>query len=191
VEQAQYAALVKQCSDLYLRAMLALAYSFGFRKAELLTLKVSDVDLLAGTVRLRTSKNGEPRQVNLTQDTRHLLTACVSGKNPEDAVFTRGNKPVVDFRKMWRRVTADAGCPGLLFHDLRRSAVRNMVRAGIPEVVCMKITGHKTRNIFDRYNIVNERDLADAAKKLELSYRQAKVEEAPKKPEVVQPIQIQ
>lgn len=58
-----------------MRAMLALAYSFGFRKAELLTLRVSDVDTMAGTIRLRTSKNEEPRQVNLTAETRGLLAA--------------------------------------------------------------------------------------------------------------------
>src|SRR5579871_279224 len=191
IEQKQYDALAANCSDLYMRAMLCLAYSFGFRKAELLTLRVSDVDVMTGTMQLRDSKNGEPRKVALTQDAKNLLAACVTGKNPEDAVFTRGKKAVSDFRGTWDKITLAAGCQGLLFHDLRRSAVRNMVRAGIPEVVCMKVSGHKTSNVFDRYNITSERDLAEAARKIELSYRQAKITESAEDTPKAEPATIQ
>jgi integrase len=200
IEQKQYDALAANCSDLFMRTMLTLAYSFGFRKAELIgnkkakqpPLKVSDVNLLAGTLQLRDSKNGESRKVALTGDAKNLLAACITGKGPEDNVFTRkcGNA-VKDFRETWEKVTLAAGVPGLLFHDLRRSAVRNMVRGGIPETVSMQISGHKTRDVFDRYNITSERDITDAARKIELSQRQAKVTEVQPETEKVEPVTIQ
>jgi len=111
-------------------------------------------------------------------------------KNPHSEYVFGGGSPLGSFRKSWRSacVRAELGkmqklddgtevYTGLLFHDLRRSGVRNLVRAGVPERVAMAISGHKTRAVFERYNIVSRRDIEEAGQKLSKYFkRQAKVQ---------------
>jgi integrase len=94
---------------------------------------------------------------------------------PGGAEFDR--KPITSFAKAWR----NAGCPGRIPHDFRRTAVRNLVRSGVPERVSMQMTGHKTPSVFARYNIVNETDLFDAARRYEAGHRDSSVTVTPPK----------
>ena len=75
-------------------------------------------------------------------------------------------RPILKYAKAWKAATVAAGLTGRIPHDLRRTAVRNMVRRGVPERVAMQLTGHKTRSIFERYNIVSAGDLRAAAMQL-------------------------
>jgi len=170
VTPEQFARLVAHCPDLWLRALLETGYNFGWRASELLNLRVGQVDLVARTIRLDpgTTKNREGREVTIESGTLlQLLRHCVEGKRPEDYVFTRGAKPIRDFRKSWENLCTAAGVPDLLFHDLRRSAARNLRAAGVPEEIIMRITGWQTSNVFKRYAIVDRADIRAALQQLE------------------------
>jgi integrase len=170
VTPEQYAKLVAHCHHLWLRAMLETAYNYGWRVSELLHLRVGQVDLVSRTIRLEpgTTKNQEGREVTIeSARLLELLGQCVEGKRAEDHVFTRGDKPIRDFRKSWENLCTAAGVPGLLFHDLRRTAARNLRAAGVPEEIIMRIAGWKTSSVFKRYAIVDQADVRAALQQLE------------------------
>jgi len=133
-------------------------------------MRCSQVDLLGNSVTLYSgeTKNDEGRTVALTEECRLLLTELRRGKKPEDYLFTREKGEVIkDFRGTWDKLTEAAGVPGLLFHDFRRSSVRNMIRRGVPQKTARTVSGHKTDAVFSRYNIVSEDDIRDAARRIE------------------------
>ncbi len=172
LSDAQYSALLRECAKvgIWLRSMMEIGFCYGWRSSEVRLLRVRQVDFSHHMIRLDpgTTKNREGRAVKMTSALELLLTACAHRKLPEDDLFTRDNgKPIRDFRGAWTSVCTKAGVPNLLFHDLRRTAARNLRRAGVAEGVIMKIGGWKTRTVFERYNIINDDDIADAVQKLE------------------------
>ena len=86
-----------------------------------------------------------------------------SGGTPCPWVFHRQGQPISHFYRRWRAACEAAKVPGRLLHDMRRTAIRNLIRAGVSERVAMQMCGHKTRSIFDRYNITSDKDLRQAA----------------------------
>ena len=168
----------------HMRGIAAFAFITGWRTpSEILPLDWRQVDLPAGEVRLDAgaTKNGDGRvfpctaalrQVLLGQQqiaatlqakgviTRHVFCYTIGQKAGQG--ITEGG-----YNKAWRKARVAAGCPARIPHDFRRTAVRNLVRAGVPERVAMQLTGHRTRAIFERYNITSPNDLRDAARRLD------------------------
>lgn len=113
------------------------------------------------------SKTKVSRVLPISTPLREVLKRRVKRKRKGDLrVFKRDGVTVRQWKIVWRDACRKAGVPGRLFHDCRRTAARNLIRAGVPERVAMLLTGHKTRCVFDRYNIVNERELATAGERL-------------------------
>lgn len=162
-----------------LRLLLTFAYYTGCRKGELLKLQWQQIDMDEGIARLEAgeTKNDDARLIPLAPE---LIAALRFERERRDAeypespwVFSRGGAQILTFRRGWDAACKAAGLwaegaprPSKMFHDLRRTGVRNLVRSGTPESVAQRISGHKTRAVFERYNIVTETDLRAAAKRL-------------------------
>ena len=98
---------------------------------------------------------------------RGPFSSCRYHRDPDSPlVFHRDGIPVRRWRTAWRTACQAAGVPTRFLHDCRRTAARNLIRASVPERVAMLLTGHKSRAIFDRYNIINEQELLDAGDQL-------------------------
>ena len=165
---------------LALQPVVTFAYLTGWRvPSEVLSLQWRQVDLQTGTVRLDagTTKNDQGRLLpygDVLPELKELLDVQRDATKAIERtrgvivpwVFHRNGKPIRDFRGAWEAACKLAGCPGRIPHDFRRTAVRNLTRHGVPERVAMQITGHRTRSVFDRYDIVSEQDLREGLRKL-------------------------
>jgi integrase len=172
VEDSDYRKLLEALPS-HLKCLAIAGYHLGMRAGELRKLQWSQVDLGNREIRLAASqtKGKRPRTAPVYGD---LIPALLQQKAEHDAnwpdlpwVFHWMGKPIGHSLKGWRRSATAAGVPDLLFHDLRRSAIRNMERAGIPRKIAMSISGHRTESVYLRYDIVGQKDLAIARERLE------------------------
>jgi integrase len=191
-EREQYEAVLKHLPA-EIRPVITFAYVTGWRIAsEVLPLEWRQVDFDAGEIRLEpgTTKNKQGRTFPLTgalrtlletQHAEHLRLKQAGHIFPRvffrEVADGRGGeqkpKVITSFNKAWKHACRTAGCPGRIPHDMRRSAVRNLVRAGISQTVAMKMTGHKTDSVFRRYDIVSDGDLHAAARLLDAATSKA------------------
>ncbi|MFQ5949916.1 MAG: tyrosine-type recombinase/integrase [Nitrospiria bacterium] len=168
-EWDDFARLRKHLPD-YLRPVVTFAYYTGWRSGEIRSLRWKQVDLKAGYVRLEpgTTKNRKGRSVYLAQELQDLLSDLWKRRRLDcQWVFNREGNFIAGFRRAWDTACKKTGLTGMVFHDFRRTAVRNMVRASVSQNVAMEISGHKTPSVFKRYDIVSESDLKEAALRVE------------------------
>ena len=170
---------VRSCLPIDLQPAMTFAYLTGWRIAsEILPLEWRQIDRQAGTIRLDvgTTKNDDGRLFPFSEfpELADVIESQWSGtKRVEQErgivcrwVFHRSGRQIRSFHKAWQSACSAAGYPQRIPHDFRRTAVRNLVQAGVSERVAMQLTGHKTRSVFDRYHIVNETDLREAVRKV-------------------------
>ncbi len=175
-EREQFEAVRRHLPD-YARPVVTFAYITGWRlKSEILPLTWREIDFRAGTVRLEpgTTKNREGRTFIMTPGLRATLEEQREHTDRLQReqgriipwVFHRDGEHINGFRRAWRTACRKAGVPGRVPHDFRRTAVRNLERAGVPRSVAMKMIGHKTEAIYRRYAIVDEAMMREGSEKL-------------------------
>jgi integrase len=172
LEYAEYVAVRDQL-PWYAKSLFVVAYHVGGRRGELTSIHWSQVDLEAKQIRLHgnQTKNKKPRTLPIYGDMKEWL---VESKRIRDerlpgcpwVFYTGEGERLYWFYDAWDAACIRAKLAGLLFHDLRRSAVRNMERAGIPRNIAMSISGHRTESVYRRYDIVVEKDFTDASSRL-------------------------
>jgi len=173
-EHGDFIALRDELPD-YLKGFVTFAYKTGWRVSEIEGLTWGQVDREQGIVRLEAgeTKNDQGRTVYLDEELQEIIKGQWEGRKKSEKLIpyvfpgNDGKGRMKDFRGAWAKACKEAGIGKRLFHDLRRTAVRNMVRASIPERVAMMVSGHKTRSVFERYNIVSDTDLREAAQRQE------------------------
>ena len=169
LEHGDFLTLLGNLPD-HLKPLVGFLYFSGWRKGEALKLEWRDVDLSGKVVRLRSenSKNKEARILPLTGRLWEIIQERARERRLDcPSVFHHESRKLGEFKKAWKTACKRSGHEGTLVHDLRRCAARNLSRAGVPETVAMEITGHKTRSMYRRYRIVDEKDLREATEKLQ------------------------
>lgn len=170
VEKADFDRVLLNLRDPDVQDFARWAFWSGMRRGEIAKLTWAAYDRESSTLILpgRSTKNKRSRKLVLEGMYREMIARRFSARHLDSpCIFHRQGKPIGSFRKAWKSACAKAGVVGLLFHDLRRTAVRNLIRAGIDTAVAKKISGHRTDQVFQRYNITSDEDIQDAQVRLE------------------------
>jgi integrase len=148
----------------HLRDVARFGFLTGWRRSEILKLEWKHVHQGDERITLpgELSKNGQPRTIPFVGSLAEIIARRLAVRGASVHVFHRNGKPIKDFRGAWSAACKAADRPGLLFHDLRRSAVRNLVSAGVDQSVAMRVTGHQTTSVFMRYRITTDADVRAA-----------------------------
>jgi len=163
-----------QAAEPALKPIILVAYDTGMRKGEILNLRWNQVDLKRGTIELEgtDTKTRKARTIILTARVKAALKAMPRSISGFVFVNSETDKPWVQIKKVFFRARDAAKLEKIWFHDLRRSFVTKARRAGVPETVIMEMSGHKTRSVFARYNIVDDSDRREAVRQIERAQRQ-------------------